>query len=86
MVLANGSAGRDRAGAGVPFLERHPDEKLFRFCKCSRLSLDRAGVVLPRRMRGFHIFCHLWDLDASVRRAGYLRAHPDRTVERSRLC
>ena len=24
------------------------------------LALDRAGVVLPRRMRGFHIFCHTY--------------------------
>lgn len=65
-VLANGAAGRSRSGAGVPFLERHPDEKLFRFCKGGRLykmlylALDRAGVVLPRRMRGFHIFCHTY--------------------------
>lgn len=65
-VLANGAAGRSRQGAGVPFLERPADEKLFRFCKGGRLykmlylALDRAGVVLPRRMRGFHIFCHTY--------------------------
>jgi integrase len=65
-MLANGAAGRSRAGAGVPFLDRHPDEKLFRFCKGGRLykmlylALDRAKVVLPRRMRGFHIFCHTY--------------------------
>lgn len=65
-VLANGAAGRSRQGAGVPFLDRHPDDKLFRFCKGGRLykmlylALDRAGVVLPKRMRGFHIFCHTY--------------------------
>lgn len=37
VVLANGAAGRSRDGAGVPFLDRHPDQKLFRFRKGGRL-------------------------------------------------
>jgi integrase len=59
-------AGRNRQGAGVPFLDRHPDEPLFHFCKGGRLykmlylALVRAGVVLPRRMRGPHIFGHTY--------------------------
>lgn len=65
-VLANGAAGRSRQGAGVPFLDRHGDEKLFRFCKGGRLykllklAMTRAGVSFPRRQGAFHLFCHTY--------------------------
>ncbi len=65
-VLPNGAAGRSRRDAGMPFLDRHPDEKLFRFVKGSKLykmlanAMKRAGLSFPRRMRGFHLFCHTY--------------------------
>lgn len=65
-VLSNGAAGRSRRSAGILFLDRHPDERLFRFAisghlrKMLKLALARAGVILPRRQAGFHIFCHTY--------------------------
>lgn len=65
-ALANGLAGQSRADAGVPFLKRHPDAKLFRYHAGGRLrdllkeTFRRAGIVLPRRQAGFHIFCHTY--------------------------
>jgi hypothetical protein len=47
-------------------LDRRSDERLFRFHISGRLraklkaSLALAGVVLPRRQAGFHVFCHTW--------------------------
>jgi integrase len=64
--LANGIAGRSRRDAGVPFLERSPDAKLFRFAISGhlrdmlKLALRRAGVAFPRRQGGFHLFCHTY--------------------------
>jgi hypothetical protein len=66
--LANGAAGRSRRDAGVPFLERHADEKLFRFHigghgrlrKMLKLSIARAGPTFPKRQGGFHLFCHTY--------------------------
>lgn len=65
-VLANGEAGRSRRDAGVAFLDRNPNEKLFRFCKGGRLykmlalAMKRAGVSFPRRQGAFHLFCHTY--------------------------
>lgn len=64
--LRDGEAGRSRLDAGVPFLERAPDARLFRFCVGSPLramlttAKRKAGVVLPRRQGGFHVFCHTY--------------------------
>lgn len=64
--LANGVAGQSRADAGIPFLDRNPDAKLFRYHAGGRLrdllkeTFKRAGIVLPRRQAGFHIFCHTY--------------------------
>jgi integrase len=64
--LPNGAAGRSRSSAGVPFLERHADEKLFRFHIGGRLrgmlqlAMRRAGLSFPRRQGGFHLFCHTY--------------------------
>ena len=64
--LANGAAGRSRRDAGVPFLDRNPNEKLFRFCKGGRLykmlsmAMARASVSFPRRQGAFHLFCHTY--------------------------
>lgn len=65
-VLANGAAGRSRRDSGVPWLERRPDEKLFRFAAGGRLrtmlklAMARAGVSFPARQGGFHLFCHTY--------------------------
>ena len=40
VALANGVAGQSRRDAGVPFLDRNPDEKLFRFHVGGRLRED----------------------------------------------
>jgi len=65
-VLANGAAGRSRVSAGVPWLDRPTDEKLFRFCAGGRLrdmlalAIKRARLSFPRRQGGFHLFCHTY--------------------------
>lgn len=64
--LVDGQAGRSRASAGVAWLDRPADEKLFRFCKGGRLykmldlAMTRAGVSFPRRQGAFHLFCHTY--------------------------
>jgi integrase len=68
--------GRDKHGrfltgwpaedAGVPFLQRSPDAKLFRFHNGGALrdmlkdALRAAGLGFPRRQAGFHLFCHTY--------------------------
>ena len=55
-----------RDDAGVPFLERSPDAKLFRFTPSGYLrdmlkeAMHRAGLSFPPREGGFHIFCHTY--------------------------
>ncbi len=64
--MANGVAGQSRRDAGVPFLDRHPDQGLFRFHiggrlrKMLALAIKRAGLTFPRRQAGFHLFCHTY--------------------------
>lgn len=64
--LKNGAGGRSRADAGVAFLERHRDARLFRFHKGGHLrdmlrtAMRRAGLSFPPRQGGFHIFCHTY--------------------------
>ncbi|MBO4227231.1 hypothetical protein [Bradyrhizobium neotropicale] len=64
--LPDGAAGRSRASAGVPWLERPADEKLFRFNKGGKLykmlnlAMAGAGVSFPRRQGAFHLFCHTY--------------------------
>jgi hypothetical protein len=66
VALANGVAGQSRRDAGVPFLDRHPDQGLFRFHiggrlrKMLALAIKRAGLTFPRRQAGFHLFCHTY--------------------------
>lgn len=66
MALANGAAGRSRKHAGVPFLDRPPHAKLFRFTASGRLramlalAMERAKLWFPPRQRGFHLFCHTY--------------------------
>jgi hypothetical protein len=49
--LANGTAARSRRDAGIPFLNRHGDEKLFRFVigghlrTMLQLAIKRAGLA-----------------------------------------
>ena len=58
--------GRSQIGAGVPFLGRGPDAKLFRFHQGGRLrdllaqAMENAGLSFPPRYRGFHLFCHTY--------------------------
>lgn len=64
--LRDGEAGRSRTSAGVPWLKRPADEKLFRFHVGGRLrdmladALDNAKLSFPPRQRGFHLFCHTY--------------------------
>jgi integrase len=64
--LRNGEAGRSQLGAGVPFLERDPDQRLFRFHQGGYLrglladAMKKANLSFPRRQRGFHLFCHTY--------------------------
>src|SRR5262249_51748932 len=50
----------------APAPDLRPDEKLLRSCKGGRpctmlyLALNRAGVVLSRRMHDFHTFFHTY--------------------------
>jgi integrase len=65
-LLANGDAGRSRASAGVAWLDRPADEKLFRFHNGGRLrdmlklAMARAGISFPPRQGAFHLFCHTY--------------------------
>ena len=58
--------GRSQDSAGVPFLERDPDQRLFRFHQGGYLrnllaeAMRNAGLSFPRRERGFHLFCHTY--------------------------
>lgn len=62
----NRIGGRSQDDAGVPFLERLPDAKLFRFHSGGHLrdmlkeAMRRSGLSFPRREGGFHIFCHTY--------------------------
>jgi integrase len=53
-----------QAGAGLPFLERGPDARIFRFHQGGYLrkllaqAMSNAGLTFPKRERGFHLFCH----------------------------
>jgi integrase len=64
--LPNGAAGQSRRDAGILFLDRHPDQKLFRFAISGhlrdmlKLAMQRAGLTFPRRQGGFHLFCHTY--------------------------
>ncbi len=58
--------GRSHVDAGIGFLNRHPEAKLFRFHAGGRLramlkqALHAAGLSFPRRQCGFHLFCHTY--------------------------
>jgi integrase len=62
--LRNGAVGMSQRGAGGPFLEREPDQRLFRFHQGGYLrgllaeAMKNAGLSFPKRERGFHLFCH----------------------------
>ena len=64
--LARGEPGRSQIDAGLPFLKRDPDAKLFRFYQGGRLrklladAMRNAGLSFPARQRGFHLFCHTY--------------------------
>jgi hypothetical protein len=65
-VLARGKPGRSQVDAGVAFLARSPESKLFRFHQGGRLrdlfakAMRDAGLSFPSRQRGFHLFCHTY--------------------------
>jgi integrase len=64
--LARGVPGRSRAGAGLPFLDRDPDQPIFRFHRGGYLrglladAMKQAKLSFPPRQRGFHLFCHTY--------------------------
>lgn len=79
---ANGryiSGGVPVADIGVPFLERRPDAKIFRFHDGGRLrdmlkaAIAGCGLSFPRRQGGFHIFCHTYG--SWMHRFGNLDTH-----------
>jgi integrase len=59
-------SGKPLEDAGVPFLERAPDAKLFRFHdggavrEMLKAAQRAAGLLFPRRQGGFHLFCHTY--------------------------
>lgn len=65
-VVKRGQVGRGPADAGVPFMERAENAKLFRFHQGGHLrdllkdAMTTAGLEFPRRQGGFHIFCHTY--------------------------
>lgn len=65
-LLPNGAGGRSRIDAGVPFLKRPKDSRLFRFHAGGALrdllsrAKEVAGISLPRRQGGFHVLCHTY--------------------------
>ncbi|MGC1780089.1 MAG: tyrosine-type recombinase/integrase [Xanthobacteraceae bacterium] len=65
-ALARGEPGRNQIDAGIPFLKRSPDMKLFRFYQGGRLrkrladAMESADLSFPPRQRGFHLFCHTY--------------------------
>ena len=73
------SGGRPLEDAGVPFLERRPDAKLFRFHNGGALrtmlkeAMKTVGLAFPRRQGGFHIFCHTYG--SWMHRFGNLDTH-----------
>jgi integrase len=58
--------GPNREDAGMPFLDRHPEKRLFRFHAGGYLrgllktAMKNAKLSFPRRQCGFHIFCHTY--------------------------
>jgi len=64
--LPRGAAGRSQRDAGVPFLKRPLDVKLFRFHQGGRLrkllatAMKQASLSFPPRQGGFHLFCHTY--------------------------
>ena len=65
-ALARGEPGRSQVDAGIAFLARSPESKLFRFHQGGRLrdllaeAMRDAGLSFPPRQRGFHLFCHTY--------------------------
>lgn len=71
--------GRPVADAGVPFLERDGQARLFRYHAGGALrdmladAMKKAGLTFPRRQGGFHIFCHTYG--SWMHRYGNLDTH-----------
>lgn len=61
-----GEGGTVPKDSGVPFLERDPSAKLFRYHQGGPLrkmlakAMKEVGLVFPPRQRGFHLFCHTY--------------------------
>lgn len=74
-----GGGGRPMPDAGVPFLERAPKHRLFRYHASGFLrgllqdAMAAAGLSFPRRQCGFHIFCHTYG--SWMHRYGKLDTH-----------
>lgn len=65
-VKGGRGVGRDLEDAGVAFLGRHAEARLFRFHDGGALrgmlkaAMKKAKLSFPRRQGGFHIFCHTY--------------------------
>lgn len=89
---AIGGKPRKLTDAGVSFLDRHPDAKLFRFHVSGHLrgllkqAMEAAGLAFARRQGGFLYFLpYLRDVDAPLRRARHVRADAHRSMVRPTL-
>ena len=71
--------GKPQTDAGMKFLERPAEAKLFRFHKGGALydmlkeAMKAARLVFPVRQRGFHLFCHTYG--SWMHRFGNLDTH-----------
>jgi integrase len=65
-ALGRGESGRNQIDAGIAFLARDPEAKLFRFHQSGHLrkllatAMRNAGLSYPPRQGGFHLFCHTY--------------------------
>jgi hypothetical protein len=65
-ALGRGGPGRNQTDAGIAFLARDPNAKLFRFHQSGHLrellatAMRNAGLSYPPRQGGFHLFCHTY--------------------------
>ncbi len=78
-VKGGRGVGRNVEDAGVAFLKRHSEARLFRFHDGGALrdklkaAMKACGLSFPKRQGGFHIFCHTYG--SWMHRWGELDAH-----------
>ena len=86
-----GSAGRSQTDAGVAFLKRDPDQRIFRFHYSSYLLTPRRrneegrAQISATSVRLPLVLSHLRHLDAPLRQSRHVRPGPHQSLERSAL-